>query len=539
MVFVEDVVDAISLAVKRLDTKANAWNPPRGEVEVFNVGTSQSTSAMTLIRKTLWLTNSSSPLRIIPADHRFPSRYLGSTLYANDVLGYKARVSIDEGLRRLGTELLEDTLAFLQKTRASEPFSCDTPKHFELKDLLALNDCAGILSRAQDATGIVAYANFIPRDKNGEWNDTTVFEWKLDPSVFNFSIAPSDYDDQTAKFSLRIMSKQGENAEVNISPEVKETEFLARLHPTTGYLNLRHIDGSPLPRMLQKRQVPNADDLDELAAEYNEEHAQLFDYDYRIVPTCCPGKPAPWPLFREDSIASNILDTRKGKFESFNASQIVTTCQRMKDAARHAEVRLENFKLLKDTPLEEAQLPTGRAADWRLRRYSDICSTLCGHPTFCLDTGDCTCGHSAACVPRKRFPFSDFANMPILSYPPVKPTDQGDKALVERVKRSLWTNNLGPDARRYFTSSPQWPALTTVRDPDDLEKIKVENATKFFSLHNSWMGCFSADTVMERASKMISKPYSDNSLVFLPFYSVNDFIRVSFFVGDCCLTDIS
>lgn len=172
MVFVEDVVDAIALAVTRLHSKTyGAWLASKGEVEVFNVGTNASTSAVTLIRKTLWLTNSSSPLRVIPGDDRFPSRYLGSTVKASTVLGYKARVSIDEGLHRLATEQLEDTVHYLQKKAKSEPFHCHKPKHYSIDDLLALDGCVGLMSTLLDVSS-VQFAHFLPEDRYGRWNDT-------------------------------------------------------------------------------------------------------------------------------------------------------------------------------------------------------------------------------------------------------------------------------------------------------------------------------------------------------------------------------
>jgi len=523
MVFVEDVVDAISLAVTRLHSKTyGRWvGGSKGDVEVFNVGTSASTSAMTLIRKTLWLTNSSSPLRIIPGDDRFPSRYLGSTAKASSVLGYKARVSIDEGLHRLATELLEGTVSYLQKKAVSAPFHCKG-RRYSVDDLLALDGCTGIISARND-NGDATFANFIPKDPHGKWNSSIKFELTTSPRLFQFSLKSSDFDDQTVKAQFVIPRSDWR---LKVPQDNGPDEFLARLDPHTGFINLRALDG----KSLDKRQLPDAGILDSLAEEYNEQYAKQFDYQYRLAPVCCENKTAPWPLFPDDSLASIILDTRVGSSELFNASQMTTMCQRFEKAEQYATARLDRLKAAaQPIVLSEAELPTGRAADWRMRKYMDMCSNVCDHPTYCIDTGDCMCGHAASCAPRPRFPFSDFANMPVLSYPP--DTDVGvggDDALVTMVNRSSWVNILNPDARRYLGGSPAWPAVTAVRDPDMYEKIKEGNGTKFYTLKNSWMGCFSADTVMDRATKLISTPYKEGeSLAFIPFYSINDFFKVS------------
>jgi hypothetical protein len=522
MVFVEDVVNAISLSVTRLNSKTYGWLPSKGKVEVFNVGTGSQTSAVNLIRKTLWLTNSSSPLRVIPADDRFPSQYVGSTVKATSVLGYKSQVTIDEGLHRLATEFLEDTVSYLAQKRASAPFHCeDTNRNYGLDTLLAMDGCSGMLSLNVD--GEAYYATTNPADKEGRWNKTVKFQSHIIPSTFKLNIRKSDGGDA----AIVGFEEGGKNWEFTFDkpPESPDTEFLARMDRRTGYVSLTKLNGQPLV----KRAAPSAAELGDLASEYEEEPADLLAYPWRITPVCCPKKPAPWPLFKEDSLAANILDSRTGVKLAFEASQMSTMCNRLKQARHHAALQLERLESIpRPIFLEEAELPNGRAHEWRQRRNTEYCSILCDHPTFCVDTGDCACGHAAQCEPRRRFPFSDVANLPTLSYPVPKQENLGDKALVERVARSSWLNMLNSDARRYFGDSPKWPAVTSVRDPDDVETIKKNNATQFWTLRNSGMGCFSADTVMERASQLISTPFkADSSLVFLPFYSINDLVKVS------------
>lgn len=537
MVFVEDVVDAVSLAVTRLDHKTNSWlGSAKGHIEVFNVGTSSSTSAMSLIRKTLWLTNSSSPLRVIPGDDRFPSKYVGSTVKAESVLGYKARVSIDEGLYRLATNTLRETAGYLHEKRASDEYDCIKPKHYTIQDVLKLDGCTGMFYM-RGPEGETQFNMFYPENP-GRWNNTNKFHDFEAPTIWNFDIKPTE-DDREARISFWLGLPQAQKHVLGIPPprdgdDTIEHEFLARVDPGTGYLNLRKLSGAPLD-MERKERRSRADIPEPEEANMESETKSEFEYNFRVTPTCCMDKPAPWPFFRDDALASNILDDRMGTFHYFNASQIATLCSRLGEAEQYAAHRvaaLEAFS--RPIVLQEAPLPQGRAPDWRMRRNKQVCTNLCDHPTFCVDTGSCMCGHAAQCAPRTRFPFSNVANMDTLSFPtPAPEAGPRDDALVKTLERSSWANIINQDARRYFGSTPAWPPFTAVLDPEDVEKVKQEKGDEFYQLHNSRWGCFSADTAMERAATQISKPYEmDKSLVFVPFYSVNDYVGVSVVVRD-------
>lgn len=534
MVFVEDVVDAMSLAVSRLHAKTNRWiGKSKGTVEVFNVGTSSSTSAMSLIQKTLWLTNSSSPLRIIPGDDRFPSRYVGSTVKASEELGYKARVSIDEGLYRLATNTLRETIGYLRDKRNAEPFRCQRPKEYSVNDLLFLDGCRGIIS-VRGGNNDTLYGNFRPANPDNGWNNTNHFVDTEQPTPWTFDVSHSpEYDDRDVRIALHaVIDKNGTEFAFGIPPpgggDATQYEFLARLDPSTGYINLRKMNGEPVElehRAKRSRAEPR--DVDAEASSMTSE-AEL-QYNFRITPTCCNGKPAPWPFFRDDSLAANILDSRSSRVHPFEASQIKFMCSQMREAQDYAIRRVETLEgFSRPIVLQEAPLPIGRAPDWRMRRYTETCRNLCDHPTFCVDTGSCMCVHAAQCVPKTRFPWSAVANREVLSYPPLPEEDNTgkDDALVNRLARSSWPNILDQNARRYFTSKPVWPPLHAAKDPDDIEKLKENRKEQFWKLRNSAWGCFSADTAMELAARQISRNYQvDNSLVFIPFYSLNDFIK--------------
>jgi len=519
MVYVEDVVDAMMHAVTRLHRKTfDSWIPRRGHLETFNVGTSTSTSAMTLIRKTLWLTNSSSPLRIIPGDDRFPSRYVGSTVKAANVLGYTARVGIDEGLHRLATAYLEKTVGFLKAKQDAEPFKCLTKKQYSVDDLVALNGCTGYLSVRNPKDGLPYYARI-------QWHKDMLL-YAVNPEMFHFEVRKKGNGAASLTLSAIIPDK---GAQVNytwVPQEIfkgeidavdpKDGEFEATVEPETGYLRLTRPNGTLF--------IPDE--------ELEEASNNGPKYIWRIAPICCLDKPAPWPFYRDEALASNVGDSRVRQKDDFDASQIKTMCTHLAEAEAYATARLDK---LKATPqpikLEERSLPTGRAPDWRMRQLPEVCNTLCDHPTFCVDTGNCMCGHAANCAPPPRFPWAKYANMPTLSYP-TPSTDftentDGKTALEARVARSSWANVLSSDARRYLANSPEWPATTALHAIDKVEQFKTVNASDWYVVRNDEWGCFSADTVMDRAAHLISKPYTNESIVFMPFYQFNKFIKVS------------
>ncbi|TXT09196.1 hypothetical protein VHUM_02670 [Vanrija humicola] len=533
MVHVNDVVDAFSLAITRLDRQRTSWMRKRhGSVEVFNIGTDHSTTATELIRKTLWLTNSSSPLRVIPGDDRFPSHYVGSTVKASKELGYAARVSIDAGLHQLASDTLSETVAFLARRQREAPFYCDRTKHYTTADVLKLDGCRVSLALKGDK-GNIMYNEHLRANKDR--NTTNQWEHFSEVSVWDMA-ARREGDEVLVSFSLDDEYRPNNDAKAELVKEhvvlhIPErepgaddsfTEFRVRVQPDTGYVHLTAPDGTPLwlsrrwPKPARRGLVARQDTDTEL-------------YNMRLTPVCCAGKKAPWPFFKDDPLPSALLDTRYAAQHDFNASQIAVQCSRFAAAEAHARRRLATLEAF-STPivLQQAPLPLGRPQDWRQRRNKDICSVQCGHPTFCVDTGDCLCTHTAQCSPRARFPFGAVANTKLFSYPSPSVTPNPDTVLVDNVARMSWANVINPDARRYFTSKPEWPLMTTVRNPDEMEVIKNSTEHEFYVLGNSRMGCFSADGAMERSAQLISKPFKEGeSLVFVPYFSVNDWMTVS------------
>lgn len=531
MVNIADVVNAVALAVNRLTEMAVAQQPKWGVVEAFNVGTDHSTPALELIRKILWLTNSSSPVQTLPGDNRFPDKYVGRTSHAAEVLGFKAKVSIDEGLHRLVTQYLRETQTYLQEKQKAE---CSHRPPYSLNDLLALDGCSGTL--AADLEGQPFYAYY---DSHMTWSDpnrpdiTPGFGWRDEdePQPWDFSVqkqgkealitftrlAEDKADDKVLKPYDVVFEAREKGAMLN-----KETQFRAQVDPQTGYVSLK-LAKARLPLVpWHPKPPPGGGDDDPVP---NPEKTALGDFRFRLTPFCCPGKPSPWPFFRDDPLASSILDTRLERHRYFNASQISTLCSRLESAERLVKRRLE--KLASDPrpiKLEQAPLPTGKPHDWRFRNL-DVCTNLCDHPTVCVDTGDCACGQ-ASCLPRPRFPFHDYANLPYLSYPPPKLSLHWDDieavdpdALSGLVERSTWLNVLRPGARRYLSRKPDFPSISVTKLPDDVEKARADDPEKYDKVQTEWHGCYSADSVMERGAKLLSHDYKRDDLVFLPHWS--------------------
>lgn len=503
MVHIDDVVHAFTLAIDLLQ-KGNSK-----EIEAFNVGTGTSASAMDIIRKVLALTNSSSPLQIIPGDDRFPDHYIGTTTKSAELLGFTARVGVDEGLIRLVAAFYSDTIGYIDRRIDTE---CRDQPVYSTHDLVTLDGCTGSVG-VDGPSGMEYLAASKPA------GDLTTWEWLDTDEVqaWKFHVRDVAADHAIVSFTQDIAGTQ-----VTFQTTEKghlfgaQSQFVARVDPHTGHIGLTFEKSrDPLVPAHMRDQTSTA--------------------RFRLTPFCCPGKPAPWPFFLDDPIASAISDTRTGTYRFFNASQRVTQCDHLRRAKRISSERLAALE--RYTPpfeLRQASLPTGQPYQWRIRGL-DHCTNLCDHPTVCLDTGDCACAQSA-CVPRIRYPFTAFANVTGLSYPP--PTINWDEVetndpliLIRKVAQSSWLNVLRPGARRYLQSTPAWPSINLTRLPDDVQENRDTNWGDFNKLQSTPHGCFSADSVMERGVKMLSDDYRKDSLVFMPYFAGTQMVSDSVSYG--------
>ena len=87
-VHVEDVARANVLALKAEVSDA-----------FFNVGCGKPTTIKELVQRLLALSNSKLEPEFHPQEHIFVSHRLGSTANAEKQLGFKAKISLDAGLR--------------------------------------------------------------------------------------------------------------------------------------------------------------------------------------------------------------------------------------------------------------------------------------------------------------------------------------------------------------------------------------------------------------------------------------------------------
>ncbi|WVR09270.1 hypothetical protein IAU60_006335 [Kwoniella sp. DSM 27419] len=475
MIHIDDVIDAFSLAVNRLEGRAGDL------IEVFNVARGASSPAMGLVQKVLTLTNSSSPLQVIPGDDRYPDRYVGSTTRARDVLGFESRIDQDQGLVRLVSAYLGDTIDYLDAKISTD---CAGRPAYTTHDLVKLDGCTGTvgydgptgMEYLQEAEGVFT------------WLDTD------DPQTWRFEVK-GDGRQAIVRFSNGIKHFEATEPGHLLGAQ---SRFIARVDSLTGYVRLSFAETStPL--------VPHTDRPGR----------------FRLTPMCCPGKSAPWPFFRQDPLASSISDQRLETMRYFNASQQTTICGRLDTARRVAQDKLARLPHRPFT-IHPAPLPTGEPADWRLRGL-DHCSNLCDHPTVCVDTGNCACALSS-CASRLRFPFTAFANVPALSYP--LPTVNWDDLelydpdiLIKQVDQSSWLNVLRPGARRWLQRSPSFPYINLTRLPDDIQQDRDDHPEDFNKVQSTSHGCFSADSVMERGVKALSQRYAPGDLVFMPYFA--------------------
>lgn len=496
MIHIDDVIHGFMLAVQLLE---------KGKVdtiEAYNIGTGSSAPAMGIIQKVLALTNSSSPLQIIPGDNRFPDHYIGSTTKAAEQLGFKAQVSVEEGLIRLVASYYQQTLSYIAKKTEE---TCPPPPMYSVEDLKALDGCSG--SIGVDGPNGIEYLTLDTGDhKTLKWEDLDEVQ------AWTFNVQKSTANHVVYRFTQTV-DKQDV---VFQSPEGRhifgaQSDFIAQIDSRTGYVKLSFAESrNPFvpQHMLDDTKVAQ----------------------FRLTPFCCPGKPAPWPFFKTDPIASAIRDDRLGTVRYFNASQVDTLCDRLRKAERVASERLSNLRSLSPPyNFQEKPLPSGQPYEWR-NRGLDHCNNLCDHPTVCLDTGDCACATSA-CVPRLRYPFTAFSNVSGLSYPP--PSIHWDEVetvdpliLVKRVAQSSWLNVLRPHARSYLQSVPNWPDIHLTRLPDEVQENRDVNWGDFNKLQSTWHGCFSADSVLERGVKDLSQEYKRDSLVFMPYFAGTQMVRL-------------
>ena len=152
-----------------------------------------------------------------------------------------------------------------------------------------------------------------------------------------------------------------------------------------------------------------------------------------------------------------------------------------------------------------SRLPT----DW-INANTPACLNLCDHPTVCVDTGDCQC-ITSTCVPRQRHLVPPFLRSGDLSFPPSK---SEDLSLVDMVERSSWRNVLRPQALNFVGAGVPFPRIHLSGIPESSRKFNEENDV--YKLNKD--RCFTADSELERAARLLGVKPSEAEITFVPHY---------------------
>lgn len=509
LVHINDVVDAFGLVVDRLERARHAKKKKTG-MAVFSVHSNSSVTSKTIFGKVVTLTKSASPLQIIPRNDKYLDRYV-SQPPASKLGGWRPKVPLDLGLRKLTKAYLEETATYLERKIQKE---CGERPGYSMADVLSLDGCSG--SFAADINGEIRYANIREgQEKDGQWPELDMAWRDTDmPTDWTFEIKPKG---DGASLKLRGKPRRSKADKVKgrdgslgpkdqvVFQQANDAEFeITAVDPRTGFLTVK-ANGQPL--------LPTHVDDD---WDWNDiQEVKVESSRFRITPYCCAGRNTAWPFYAYDPLASVILDERAHGHHKhkFDVSQPSVLCDRLAKAQKVTSERLEKLSDTDDSEIGVAPMPDRPSVQWSMRDKA-ICANLCDHPTVCLDTGDCACAQSN-CVWPKRFPFAEYAGTGKTSYPP----NLLDYSLAERAKVTPWLSVLRPHARRYFTNSPGWWEMNVTRVPPDVEDERLnKDPDKFDRVQTESHGCYSADSSMERAAKFISQPWRKNALVFLPHW---------------------
>ena len=453
--------------------------------------------AIILVRKILHLTRSNSPIQTIPSDARFPARYEGSTELATRVLGFTAKVGIDEGLVRSARAYYWQTQRYLVDKRERE---CQA-RSYSRDDLIRLSGCT--VNVVGNSRGEMSYLDLDlhTQDMGQKWR----WSWTFEPRSYGFNLT----EKADGKLGFRLgHERRGLYEVVNVTlADGSHTDFKVGIDESTGYvfLSVANDGGYFLP--------PSAKNISTRVSP--DKPAQP---SFRIIPVCCE-KPAPWPFMDEVPLASAINDLKYEKTAPFAGSQHRTLCDRMTRALQVVEDHLDRLdNHLLPLHLDQAEMPTGKPHEWK-HRHMKTCTNLCDHPMTCLDTGDCACVLSC-CTSIGRFPFASVANLDQLSYPPVTrvidPND--DQSLINLVKQKSWLNVLRPAASRYLGREPELPKVHVTQLPPAVQEHRLMENWKYDRFLPGKPGCYSADSMLERGLRSLNTSYGDDHFTFLPYF---------------------
>ncbi|KAG9010853.1 hypothetical protein FRB90_007584 [Tulasnella sp. 427] len=538
LLHMEDTVDAFMLAVSRLSQlrRGLPLKRKRTSFDAFNIGSGNVTSVEAVLDKVLRLTDSKSPIRRIPKTNKFPPNSEMSIKKAQNTLGFKASIGLDQGLLKLVKLYLERNERALRRIIDSKcGASSPTIKTNAISEMHKLNNCQShVHVHVQGELAVLG----TPRDgkDDGRWH----VESKFPPDV------------------LRTFIKNGPDGKplLSISDEHGWLMVIERLPtlPTQGPVGMKKMVRENLSshhfewemdvnaeQGTMKLGLPGTSlQLRPPISEGGDFHLVSRDLDiwpFRVTPVCCEAPP-PWPFFGDDRkyytiyrvlvlegrpntyLSATVFQTeyqRSSKENPWLASGPKTLCYRLSKAQRRVlrDIAALSRGMLHNPRREET-------SSQHLWSNTDLpaCSNSCDVPLVCIDTGDCQCVLSS-CPIRERSPFSYNANPSALSYPPPAlgssaSVGSSSNPLVDMVQQSSWLDVIRPQATRFIEAKLPLPKVR-IGDlrPKDI-RWKQELGASLTHLRDE--GCFSADTSLESAIASMNVTKEEADYTTIPYY---------------------
>ena len=140
------------------------------------------------------------------------------------------------------------------------------------------------------------------------------------------------------------------------------------------------------------------------------------------------------------------------------------------------------------------------------------CTNVCKHPTICVDTGDCQCV-LLTCVPHERhliFSSSD-------SFPSPPPESKGS-SLADMMEHISWRSILRPQAASFINADVPFPHIHAVTLSESEHEWNEENGVHKLQSGN----CFTTDSELEQAVRLMRVEARDAELTFVPHYQARN-----------------
>ncbi|KZT52192.1 glycosyltransferase family 47 protein [Calocera cornea HHB12733] len=511
LVHIDDCVDAFLLAMKRLTTlaKDTRRTSPRTTHDIYNVAGVRSATVSQLVDKVLHLTRSKSPILQLESAVQTQGNYQGSIAKAIHGLGFRSKVSLDDGLLRLIGSYLARTEQFLID-RIDQTCYAASP-HPEINSRVEkLDGC--IVHVSADVSGLLgslnAYSGHWQVDDDHQATRILATVRWADDSRWMLSLQNSE--DKVEFFGLR--KGQTDDAK-NMHDPVFHSEASEQL--------IEWELETDAERAAVKLVVPGTEHQlgppPYFGGEFTWISRSADVFPWRLSPLCCPAS-EPWPFTAEDPLDHSIEYLRVATEDHFAASIPKSRCDRLSRALEHVGEQLGTLSLgLLDDDLIFRKTKLGPASGW-VQAQLPACTNICDHPAVCVDTGDCQCVLST-CSVQKRFPFVAAANSHNVSFSsPGREEQKPDSHHLEtRPSIEPWMTILRPQARQYLLSQPPFPNVYVSQFTDSAKQWISEQAKPLHELDEK--NCFSADSMMELLVREQSTAQAGQAdLYFLPNY---------------------